>query len=282
MSKLTIDTGVSTSETIKSGFDDCNANFTELYNRQGPFNGNKAANFELHLAIKSAQVNLQYQNELFYISKVVAGALGGGNYTYTIEISVVTTFGLSGTKICSWTEIVGSLKTGLELIYVGQYSSSGRFFRIGINWGLLTAGTTYTAATYQEGGLYTVLSTSSVWPGGDNAEAGSLVQEIGSATTAVDGSYPLYWVNDGGGFDVTLDAIANVKGPINFKFTPGSGGTAFNIRCEGSEELDGKANTYLAIDTTDADKTTCFSLIPVVDRFLIVGDMTYITITPNP
>jgi hypothetical protein len=201
-----------TGDTIRDSFDKCNDNFTELYSRMGPYNGNKAANFELQKAIKTFQINVLYQGQMLYLSKVENGTPSGGNYVYTIDVHETGSFSGAGAKICTWTITVASQKTGLELILVGQIAN-GRFCYLGIDWSLLTPGTTYTASNYPEGAIFAAMTTASVVNG--SGETDGLFEEVTVDDTVVDGSKLLYVCNPAATITVKADVFADIVGAIN-------------------------------------------------------------------
>lgn len=217
MTKQVINIGTTandgTGDTLRDAMSKANDNFTELYAISGPFNGSKAANFELKKAIKTFSLNGLYNGHLVYISKIVAGTLDGGNYTYTIEIHETTTFAVAGTKICAWTAVVGAEKTGLELIFVGQNAQSGKYCYVGIDWGELTTGTTYTSSNYPDGAIFCPVVTGTAFTGG--GETDDQVEVITENETVVDGSKKLYVCDALAEITVAAAAFADIVGEIN-------------------------------------------------------------------
>lgn len=276
---INIGTGYDTGDgdKIRDAFDKANDNFTEVYELQGPFNGSKAANFELRQAVKSLQINLIRQQEMIYISKVVAGTLGSGVYTYTIEISLSTNFTGSGDSvICKLTKTEASALTGLEYLLIGQNSSSGRFAYLGINWGLLTLGTTYTASNYPEGALFCpVVASGSQFSG--NGESDGLVFETddGVDTTVMDGSYALYVFSlDTAGISAKLSAVSDCVGIVRVKTIPASGASALIIEPENNTVyINGVNNCSVEmVNTTETGDYAEF--VPFNDGWIMINHTT--------
>ena len=198
-----------TGDPIRTAFDYANDNFTELYARMGACLGNKYT--ALQRAVKQFQVNSQDMGDLFYISSIVAGTLAGGYYTYTIEVSKTANFTSAGTVVMRYTTSAPtSPKTGLELIALSAYNSSGRFGYIGIDWSQLTTGTTYTCANYPEGGLFAVCGVDSGVGGG----GGGGTTVIEDDTVNPDGSASLYVIDITEDIAVTLAAVGDIVGDI--------------------------------------------------------------------
>ena len=110
-------------------------------------------------AVKMVAINHVWYKHFYYVSKIIAGTLAGGHYTYTVEISVSDTFITAGDLIMRFTTSSPTVpKTGMEkldLIATGSGgSTSGYYGSMAINWSLLTLGATYTCVNWPEGGIY--------------------------------------------------------------------------------------------------------------------------------
>lgn len=173
-----------TGTTLRSAFDMCNDNFTELYSRQGPCLGTKYQ--ELQNAIKYIQVNKMEQGDLYYIGRIINGTGSSPNLTYTIDIYKTGNFSLPGSKVMTYT-YTGTALTGLMLMGIPQYSGSGRSCYLGVNWTLLITpthpiGTTFTCSNFPEGGLYAV----NVMPQPGTTGGGSGSGGVGATDAMID------------------------------------------------------------------------------------------------
>jgi len=163
--------------------------FDILRARIGPLRGTKY--LDLQLAIEYFVINYMYHTNMFYVSRVVAGAYTMGSYVYIVEISKAAAYGTSGTVIMKYNVNSGTIKTGKEFIMIAESNSSGHYGSMGINWDLLQTGTTYTCSNWNEGGLYVINTIIYSAPGGGDPGGGAVgivVTDDGS----IDGSQGLY------------------------------------------------------------------------------------------
>ena len=227
-----IDTGPTSTEFVKNGFDDCNTNFTELYTdvsnigdeitelagQIGPCFGTKYAEFRK--AIKYIQVNIMQSGDLYYVGKIVNGTGTAPNLTYTVEIWKTANFTAAGTKVMAFT-YTGIALSGLTYFGIPPYNNSGRNCWFGINWTLLISsghalGTTFTCANFAEGGLFAV----NVMPlpgtpgGGGGAVTSDMIEEVTEDSSVFHGDKILEILNPSGPINVYLAKYDDLKGSV--------------------------------------------------------------------
>ena len=249
---------------LRDGGDMINDNFLELYNMSqgGPCTGSKYT--EMRAALKYVWLTPVNYNQLYYISKIIAGTPYAGNkLTHTVEISKTTLPGSAGTLVGEKTYHVSnaSPKTSPEVHAIASSIAIGGItgFLV-IDWGKFILGETYTCANWTEGALMAINTQSAAAStGGGGIEPNPIIQ-IDAADT-VDGSEPIYNINpDADNMLITIDDIVNVVGPVYLKNIHDT----YNFRVDSAEDLtiDGNAEIVVA-----AKKSV--EILANVDEFIV-------------
>lgn len=249
--------GDGTGDKLRAGMQKVNANFTELYSRQGPVSGSLYP--DVINAVKYFEINEMPKGTLFCITEIQCAVANGSDYDYLIEISKVSTIGGSPEPICLYEETVSSLKTGLTLVSIPEYDGSGFAAKMVINWSLLTAGSQYQMPNYADGALFAINVNSARF----NDSEGS-IQTIASAddTQILDGSKRLYLIpNVADDQIVTLCPLDEAVGDV--VITIGASGSAINsfyIYATDPEAIEGAAAGVITFMDAPAQTIT---LVPL-------------------
>ncbi len=215
MSKQTIGIGSAandgTGDTLRDAMDKVNDNFTENYNSIAaletitatPCQGTKYTEFRA--AIKYFITKAQFMNDLFYVSKIENGVAGH----VIVEVKKTSSLSTAGTLVMK-SDRTTSARTGVEIVALTEYGSSGLYGIIIIDWDQLTAATSYTCATWVEGGLFAVNIYQSTGGGYPTENLKVMTDDL----TAVAGEYDQYINGASKNIDMTMNAFADLKGTV--------------------------------------------------------------------
>jgi hypothetical protein len=268
MTKQVINIGTSandgTGDTLRAAMDICNDNFTELYSRQGPVSGSLYP--DVINAVKYIEINEIQRGDLFCITEIKCAVANGSDYDYLIEISRVSAIAGSPEAICRYEATVSSLKTGLTLVSIPEYSGSAYYAKMVINWSLLTAGTDYQMANYADGALFAINVNSARF--NDNE---SSIQTISSGDNSqvLDGSKRLYRIPVvAEGQIVTLCPVEDAVGDVII--TCSSPVEELLIYAKTTDKIEGVTAGLITIESSNAFS---MKLIPLKSEVeWVIGD----------
>ena len=274
MTKKVINIGTTandgTGDTLRDAMSKANDNFTELYARQGPVSGSLFP--DVINAVKYFEINDKQAGDLFCITEIKCAVANGSDYDYMIEISKVSTISGTPAVICTYSETVGSLKSGLTLVTIPEDDGSGYAAKMVINWSLLTAGTDYQMPDYEDGSLFAVNVTPLKY---DNLDSKVISIPDGNNTYILDGSAKVYnrpAASDGNQY-VTLAAVASCVGDITIT---NDADQVLTVYANGSEEINGLTAGTIVMGTE-----TALTLTRVTGGFKLITSIKDLAISSN-
>lgn len=201
-----------TGDTLRDAMDKVNDNFTEVYNdvdalqaaASTPVAGSVDA---IRAAVKYLIVKEQYAEDLFYVKKIENGVAG----SVIVEVYRTTALGSAGNKVMEY-NVTSAAKTGLARITLATVGIYGLWGYMVIDWDAITAGVSYTASDWSEGGIFAVNTMKLASGGGGNGTENLLV--FTDDTADADGGYDQYVFNGSADKSLTLEEFANLRGTV--------------------------------------------------------------------